>query len=161
MTATVELELRTDEEALQYLEQLWPRYREELIRSGTSEAEADANIGRNQQAIAPDGVLAPGQFMFRVLKDGQHIGNLWLCPRDDNGDWFIYDIEVFEQHQGQGLGRATMQLAEEYARSHGATRLGLSVFGFNTVARALYESLGYSIVAMGMTKDLGQDAPAG
>ena len=153
MTAIVELEPRTDEEALQYLKQLWPRYREELIRSGTSEAEADANIGRNQQAIAPDGVLAPGQFMFRVLKDGQHIGNLWLAQRGPD-DWFIYDIEVFEEFRGRGLGRATLACAEGYARQHGGTKLGLSVFGFNTAARALYESAGYSVLSMGMVKQL-------
>ena len=145
-------ELRNDE-AVAYLSGLWPRYREELIRAGASPSEADANIERNQQTISPDGAIASGQRMFHVMHGGEHIGNLWLSERAQ-GDWFIYDIEVFEAYRGQGLGRASMLAAEEYAKANGATKLGLSVFGFNTIARSMYESLGYSIIAMQMTKSL-------
>lgn len=151
---SVTLETLTEREAAEYLEGLWPRYREELIRAGSSEAEADANIERNRQGLMPEGVVAPGQFMFRLTLEGEHIGNLWLCERGPAGDWFIYDIEVFEGYRGRGLGREAMRLAEAYAREHGATTMGLSVFGFNTVARSLYESMGYAIVSMGMTKSL-------
>jgi len=45
-----------------------------------------------------------------------------------------------------------MLLAEEQARLHGATRLGLNVSGQNTVARRLYERLGYSTVSLRMSK---------
>lgn len=55
---------------------------------------------------------------------------------------------------GQGFGRRGMQLAEDYARSHGATTLGLSVFGFNHAARGLYESLGYEVTSVKMRKAL-------
>jgi ribosomal protein S18 acetylase RimI-like enzyme len=47
-----------------------------------------------------------------------------------------------------------MVLAEREARSHGATELGLNVFGSNTVARHLYETLGYGTVAVRMSKRL-------
>ena len=50
-----------------------------------------------------------------------------------------------------------MLLAEEYARSHGARSLGLSVFGFNDAARRLYESLGYGTTTVKMAKPLGTD----
>jgi ribosomal protein S18 acetylase RimI-like enzyme len=143
----------TNDESAAYLSSLWPRYREELVLAGASPTEADANVERNQQTVCPEGVISPGQRIFRVMYDGHHIGNLWLCERAP-GDWFVYDIEVFEDYRGQGLGRASMHAAEEFAKAHGATKLGLSVFGFNTTARALYESLGYTIVAMGMTKPL-------
>ena len=149
----IELQELANEECMAYLQNLWPKYREELILAGASIAEADANIERNQQTISPNGVIAPGQKMFRAVLDGEHIGNLWLAEREA-GDWFVYDIEVFVDFRGRGLGRETMLLAEEYARAHGATKLGLSVFGFNTSARSLYESLGYSIVAMSMSKAL-------
>lgn len=142
------------EESIGYLEGLWPKYRDELIRAGSSDAEADANIEHNKNSLTPGGVIASGQHMFRLTRDGLHIGNLWLAEREA-GDWFVYDVEVFEEFRGRGLGREAMQAAEAYARENGATKLGLSVFGFNTVARSLYESLGYAIVAMGMTKHLG------
>lgn len=47
-----------------------------------------------------------------------------------------------------------MKLAEDYARSHGARTLGLNVFGFNHVARGLYESMGYTTVTTKMKKQL-------
>ena len=142
------------EASCEYLDGLWPQYRAELIQAGSSEAEADANIERNQQALSPNGVVAAGQFMFRVLEEDQHIGNLWLAQRSPD-DWFIYDIEVFEEFRGRGLGRETLRLAEAYVIEQGAKQMGLSVFGFNTAARSLYESAGYSIVSMGMVKRLG------
>jgi ribosomal protein S18 acetylase RimI-like enzyme len=48
-----------------------------------------------------------------------------------------------------------MVLGEEYARAQGAHTLGLSVFGFNTSARGLYESLGYKTTSIKMLKRLG------
>jgi hypothetical protein len=48
-----------------------------------------------------------------------------------------------------------MVLGEEYARAQGAHTLGLSVFGFNTGARGLYESLGYETTSVKMRKKLG------
>jgi ribosomal protein S18 acetylase RimI-like enzyme len=47
-----------------------------------------------------------------------------------------------------------LKLAEEFARNRGATKLELNVFGNNTVARGLYESLGYRISTVHMSKVL-------
>ena len=47
-----------------------------------------------------------------------------------------------------------MQLGEDVARSAGAIRMGLNVFGSNVVARGLYESLGYEVTALQMSKPL-------
>lgn len=57
--------------------------------------------------------------------------------------------------RGRGFGRMAMVLGEEYARAQGAHALGLSVFGFNTGARGLYESLGYETTSVKMLKRLG------
>ena len=45
-----------------------------------------------------------------------------------------------------------MLAAEEFARSRGAHKIGLNVFGHNPRAISLYQSLGYSTVAMRMRK---------
>jgi hypothetical protein len=58
-------------------------------------------------------------------------------------DAFLYDIELAPATRGRGLGRATMLAAEDAARELGADRIRLNVFGHNTAARRLYESLGY------------------
>jgi ribosomal protein S18 acetylase RimI-like enzyme len=47
-----------------------------------------------------------------------------------------------------------MLLAEEEARRRGIGRLALNVFGRNTVARRLYQSLGYEENAVAMSKSL-------
>lgn len=49
---------------------------------------------------------------------------------------------------------AAMRLAEEQVLARGGDRLGLNVFGPNTVARSLYDSLGYRVTATNMSKDL-------
>jgi GNAT superfamily N-acetyltransferase len=69
------------------------------------------------------------------------VGSLWIGPHGpDRADAFwVWDVEIDAPHRGRGLGRAAMLLAEEAARAHGATELGLNVFGPNTVARHLYD----------------------
>ncbi len=131
---------------------IWDSYREELIRAGSSETAADEDIERNKKETFPDGKLAPGNIVFEIMHDGQAVGYVWLAVRD--GEWFIYDIEINENQRGQGLGRATMRAIEEYVRASGGKKIGLSVFGFNTVAQKLYLSEGYEITRLSMSKTL-------
>jgi GNAT superfamily N-acetyltransferase len=65
---------------------------------------------------------------------------------------FIYDIEIDEEHQGRGLGRATMLAAEDLVRIAGLREIALNVFGWNSRAEALYRSLGYVTAATQMSK---------
>lgn len=81
---------------------------------------------------------------------------VWI-GHDTSGDpasWWVWDIVVDPGHRGKGFGRQAMNLAEEYARAHGARTLGLNVFGFNQSARGLYESLGYETTSIKMRKSL-------
>lgn len=68
---------------------------------------------------------------------------------------FVYDVEVDAAARGKGYGRGLMLAAEPYARDRGAGVLKLHVFGSNTVARGLYESLGYETTNVSMAKPLG------
>jgi ribosomal protein S18 acetylase RimI-like enzyme len=47
-----------------------------------------------------------------------------------------------------------MLAAEALLREEGKAAVDLNVFGFNTIARHLYESMGYEVVATQMTKKL-------
>ena len=85
------------------------------------------------------------------------VGWLWLAvpgPDPDRLMAWVYNIEVDPAFRGRGYGRAAMILAEGEARSHGMTSLGLNVHGQNTVARSLYDSLGYDVTALQMKKPL-------
>jgi ribosomal protein S18 acetylase RimI-like enzyme len=61
---------------------------------------------------------------------------------------------IDEEFRGLGHGRQAMLLAEELARSEGASTIGLNVFGHNQVARSLYSSLGFRETSVQMRKDL-------
>jgi ribosomal protein S18 acetylase RimI-like enzyme len=47
-----------------------------------------------------------------------------------------------------------MDLAEDEARRRGLERIHLNVFAGNTIARSLYESLGYQERSVSMSKGL-------
>jgi hypothetical protein len=78
----------------------------------------------------------------------------------DGREAYLFDIELVPEARGRGLGRATMLAAEQTARSLGATRMGLNVFGHNTVAARLYDSLGYLVVGEVLTRPVEPPAPA-
>lgn len=87
---------------------------------------------------------------------GEAVGYLWVGQdaTTDASAWWVWDIVINADRRGRGYGRTAMLLGEEYARSRGARTLGLSVFGFNTGARRLYESLGYETTSVKMLKKL-------
>lgn len=149
----ITLEPMTDETFAAWMPATWASYRQELIASGLSEAAADENIAQNVKVTMPDGVLAPGQHVFSVCDGVEPVGAVWLAERAN--EWFIYDIEIDAEHRGKGYGREAMRRIEEFVRAHAGTTIGLSVFGFNEVARALYTSEGYETTRLSMQKRLG------
>jgi ribosomal protein S18 acetylase RimI-like enzyme len=56
--------------------------------------------------------------------------------------------------RGQGIGKALMSLAQDWAIEQGASDLRLTVWAFNTPALRLYEELGYEMRAFEMGKRL-------
>ena len=54
----------------------------------------------------------------------------------------INDMCVDENARGRSIGRLLVNNAKDYAKEIGATRLELSVWGFNSDARQFYEHLG-------------------
>jgi GNAT superfamily N-acetyltransferase len=109
------------------------------------------------ERLFPGGAPSAEQLVFVLEAEGGAVGELWLCEREDLGlrVLFVYDVHVDESHRGRGYGKAAMLLAEEEARRRGIERLALNVFGRNTTARRLYQSLGYAENAVAMSKTLG------
>ncbi|HEV2426970.1 MAG TPA: GNAT family N-acetyltransferase [Acidimicrobiales bacterium] len=127
------------------------------IEAGEDEASARASANAQFTTLFPGGAPAEGQHVMHVVEDGEVVGVLWMGRPFSGtpGMWWVFDVEIDEAHRGRGLGRAAMELAEEWTRKRGGTRVGLNVFGPNRVARALYDSLGYEVLATSMFKDLG------
>jgi GNAT superfamily N-acetyltransferase len=152
--SSLELRGKSRDELRQYFEETSDEYRNELIEAGSSVEDAERNVEATRLQLFAGDDLAEGQYIFDVLRGAEKVGTLWLGVKSGT-DWWIYDIVVDHEFRGTGLGRPTLRAAEEYARSHGATRLGLNVFGPNAVARHLYDAVGYQVVSTQMLKDLG------
>jgi ribosomal protein S18 acetylase RimI-like enzyme len=147
----------------------WDAWRVRLIRSYAADKvsagdwtaeEADSLAAQQTDSLMPAGARTPGMLVLTAENpDGEPVGMVWvMLDRDRPGAAWIYYIEVRPEQRGQGYGRALLRAAEQYSARHGATEMGLNVFGPNAVARGLYESSGYEITAINMRKPLaGQD----
>lgn len=159
---TISLEPMAQTQLLDWMNELNAGYVSDLIESGTPPEAAQIQADATDEKCFPGGKLAAGHEVFTVVdEDGQGVGALWLGPQLTQPEpgaptlWWVWDIAINPGHRGLGYGRQTMLLAEERAKKLGAVELGLNVFGFNTVARGLYESLGYEIASIKMRKKLG------
>jgi len=143
----VKLELKSSEELATWLPHLFEHYVAERIKAGENPDVAKK---------LSDGRPADGQHVMNVITDEESVGTLWMGrPLSGDADtWYIFDIEIAKDMRGRGFGRAAMEAAEEWTRERGGTRVALNVFGPNLTARALYDSLGYEVLATSMFKDI-------
>ena len=148
----VELKPMSEKRFAIWSEKIWELYEQELIESGVNPASAKKQCDEGREAGMPNGVLQPGNEVFETFHDKESVGIVWLWI--DGTEWFIYDIDIDAEHRGKGLGRSTMRAIEAYVKKQGGTAIGLSVFGFNEIARKLYESEGYEIKRIQMKKQL-------
>lgn len=104
----------------------------------------------------PGGVPADNHHVFDLLAGDTVVGSLWIGPHTEAPDdaWWVWDVQIDPAHRGRGYGRDAMVLAEDFVRERGGRTLGLEVFGYNTAAWTLYESLGYQTTAIQMLKVL-------
>ncbi len=130
-------------------------FAQDLARAMDRPIEAARSRATVQFAeLLPDGLESPGAHVLVVLDtQGERIGTLWLGPHPTRGDHgFIYDIVIDDRRRGEGFGRAAMIAAQDVLRADGKAAVGLNVFGSNRTAQRLYESLGFEVVSIQMTK---------
>lgn len=106
----------------------------------------------------PQGLATPGQHLFDITDEAANVvvGMLWFAVVVKHGitSAFVYDVEVFAQHQRQGHGRAAFQALEARVQALGLGSIGLHVFAQNVGAQALYRSLGFGVTGLNMLKPL-------
>jgi len=131
----------------------------ERVRAGESLDQARQVARQQWELYLPGGQPAPGHRYHRVLEAGRAVGWLWIgpSPLDREGAEWIFNLQIDEPEQGRGLGRLALALAEADARDHGASELGLNVFGHNEVALRLYESAGFQAASINMVKTLAEE----
>ena len=155
---TMRLRLRpmTSEEFDAWLPRQAAGYAELIAASGGMSREAaQTKAEQDTRRYFSGGFATPGQLVFRIMAGDVAVGWLWLGvpgPDPDPTMGWVFEIEIEAAFRGRGYGREAMRLAEAESRARGMTSLGLNVHGHNTVARELYESLGYEITAVQMKK---------
>ncbi len=63
----------------------------------------------------------------------------------------IHDLAVLPEHRGAGIGRSLLEAVECKARTLGCARVTLEVQEHNSVARSLYEAVGFAHAVYGDT----------
>ncbi len=153
----IELIEKTEAEIAEWLPGMKSHYVEERVAAGEPRAQATAMSDQQFAQLVPDGKAAEGQHIMNAVRDGQLVGQLWMGRPfgTDPEMWFVFFVEVDPALRGQGFGREIMLAAETWTKEHGGKKVGLNVFGPNTVARSLYESLGYDVMGISMVKQVG------
>lgn len=152
------MELRpvTQKEYEFWLQRSLGEYKNEQIKSGLSEAEAEEKSGADFNRYLPDGPQSPDQYLFSIKDQDSSIGFIWFCERGnpENRKAYLLDIVIEEEHRGKGYGKKAMLLLEEKVKSLGLKHIGLHVFGHNHRAYELYKKLGYVEINIVMEKVL-------
>ena len=93
---------------------------------------------------------------FYLLLEGDRLAGAFALPAHDNGEgdvpWqepsaparYLYRFGIAVEYGGQGLGKTSLGLIEELAKSFGAQYLRLYVAHENLPAMGLYQKAGFS-----------------
>ena len=147
----------TQTEFDEYLKHLIPDYAAENVRAGYWDVSEALEKSRQQTgSLLPQGLQTKDNYIYNLVDGDQNVGMIWLKAEINRPvkSGFIYDVMVYEQFRGKGYGKQIMLLIEEKARELDLKSMGLHVFGNNTVAKNLYESVGYEISSLNMVKKL-------
>lgn len=93
--------------------------------------------------------LASPYGRYLVAEDGETVvgyAGLQLLPGATQGD--IQTIAVAPDYRGQRIGARMLDTLLDYAESQGATQMMLEVRADNPGAKALYESRGFTVIAV-------------
>ena len=111
-----------------------------ILSTGGGRREADERRYLRAYASSPDALLLVAESEGRVIgrlnvhRDlhaySPHVGDLGMM--------------VLDGYRGEGVGRALLEAAVEWAPTAGVAKLELHVFPHNTRAIALYESCGFA-----------------
>lgn len=148
-------------------EEEYPAYQDYFIADYAREIaanyrlSAEDSLARAQREMAedlPEGVNTPGQVLLclftRTDNRDRHVGYLWYKPDTAMRSVFICDFYIFNVCQGQGLGTLALRAFEQAMREQAFEHIRLRVAGDNERARHVYESSGFWVTGINMSKTL-------
>ena len=151
------LRFMSSEEFPAFLQEQIVGYADAKVLAGSwTAAEALVKSEEEFATLVPNGQQTSGQLIFVAELQGEKVGTLWI-DIDEEAEVptaFGLHVEIDESLRGRGLGRAIMVAALKECRKRNIPGLALSVFGYNTVARTLYESFGFAAIERVLSKKL-------
>ncbi|MFN8411957.1 MAG: GNAT family N-acetyltransferase [Anaerolineales bacterium] len=140
-----------------FLEHTIPDYAADNVKAGYwAEEEALERSRKEFDQLLPKGLATENHYLYTLYDEDQAVGLIWLRANVDRPtkSGFIFELWIDDRFRGKGYGKQAMVLIEEKARELGLKSIGLHVFASNQVARSLYETVGYEVSSMNMTKKI-------
>ncbi|MBN1979876.1 MAG: GNAT family N-acetyltransferase [Anaerolineae bacterium] len=136
---------------------LGPECQQEVSRQAI-----DRSVAWQLERMRGDTGFPSKAFVARV-EDGSTAGFVLVAKTHNDAtgqlEASLLSQYVSEPYRGQGLGHRLMEAAEDWARQQGLPRIALSVGVLNTLGQKLYESLGYHVETLRMSKKLDEREP--
>ncbi len=159
MTGHVSLSI-AGSEAAEDLARLWVRASARRLRQPIPEAPETEEVTSLAHRVA-----RPGAAAVVAEDDGVAVGCCFFEPLTEpdgetiiEGGAHLSGVAVEPSRWGEGLAAAVLVFAEEEVRRRGFRHFRLHVLEENERARALYERLGWSLVATGYAHPAGPQA---
>jgi len=147
----VTLESMQQEDFDSLLEDEIRNYAAEHVRNGNWPEEGSLERSRKEfEALLPNGVHTPDQYIWSILEKNKKTGLLWIHVKDNKA--FIYNFFIHEEFKGKGYGKQALAAMDEKLKSMGVDSVALHVFGDNLIAQELYKKMGFTITDLHMQK---------
>ncbi|HSX01556.1 MAG TPA: GNAT family N-acetyltransferase [Candidatus Saccharimonas sp.] len=101
-------------------------------------------FAKTVQKIVRYNLADPHVQYYLYWQGARAIGHILLRQLPDTHEAHIDDLGVDPAVRRQGVARALLQFADDWAREHGCTTLKLSTQRANVAALAAYQAAGYS-----------------
>jgi ribosomal protein S18 acetylase RimI-like enzyme len=111
-------------------------------------AEAAKSSGKTIEELrekhrgAPDS-RSENDLWLIISVANREAGFIWIHMRPDQDESFGYDIHLHPEFRSQGIGREAMSRCADFVRKRGISKVRICVFETNSIARSLYQSLGF------------------
>ncbi len=102
-------------------------------------------VATNQYSLA-QAYAQPECVPFALYAENKPVGFAMYCLDADDHQYWIYRLMIDQRHQGKGYGREAMRLLIDRIRGFSDEEHRCIYISFepeNTVAKSLYESLGF------------------
>ncbi len=121
------------------------------ITADNFQAAIALELQPNQQSFVPSNLYSITEAQFypeacsrAIYAKGQMIGYVLYGKDSETGNWRLFRLMIDKVHQGNGYGKATLQLIIRELLTHKAKELSLCYQPDNVVAKTLYAKLGFA-----------------